>query len=75
MPHLSASTCATQNWIPTVSFVFARNAFENGPVPPRAFDDIGLRVIDSTPHAIAMSYAPAITPWATKWTACCDDPH
>ena len=32
----------------------------NGPVPPRAFDDIGARVIDSTPHAIAMSYAPAM---------------
>ena len=48
---------------------------ENGPTPPRAFDDIGARVIDSTPHAIAMSYAPAITPCATKCAACCDEPH
>ena len=47
----------------------------NGPAPPRAFDDIGARVIDSTPHAIARSYAPAITPCATKCAACCDEPH
>ncbi len=66
MPHLSASTCATQNWMPSVLFVCARNSPLNGPAPPRAFDDIGARVIDSTPHAIAMSYAPAITPCATK---------
>ena len=75
MPHLSASTCATQNWMPSVLFVFARKSGLNGPIPPRAFDDIGARVIDSTPHAIPMSYAPAITPCATKCAACCDDPH
>ncbi len=56
MPHLSASTCATQNWIPSVLFVLREEvAGLNGPMPPRAFDDIGARVIDSTPHAIAMS--------------------
>ena len=75
MPHLSASTCATQNWMPSVLLVFARKSGLNGPVPPRAFDDIGARVIDSTPHAIPMSYAPAITPCATKCAACCDEPH
>ena len=75
MPHLSASTCATQNWMPSVLFVFARNSPAERAVPPRAFDDIGARVIDSTPHAIAMSYAPAITPCATKCAACCDEPH
>ena len=61
--------------MPSVLFVFARKSGLNGPVPPRAFDDIGARVIDSTPHAIAMSYAPAITPCATKCAACCDEPH
>ena len=75
IPHLSANTCATQNWMPSVLFVFARKSGLNGPMPPRAFDDIGERVIDSTPHAIPMSYAPAITPCATKCAACCDDPH
>src|SRR5512132_4079463 len=35
------------------------NAELNGPTPPRAFVDIGARVIDSTPHAMARSYAPA----------------
>ncbi len=53
----------------------ARNDGLNGPVPPLEFDAIGARVIDSTPHAIARSYAPAMTPCATKWTACCDEPH
>ena len=75
IPHLSASTCATQNWMPSVLLVFARKSGLNGPMPPRAFDDIGARVIDSTPHAIPMSYAPAITPCATKCAACCDEPH
>ena len=55
--------------------VWRRKSALNGPVPPRAFVDIGARVIDSTPHAIARSYAPAITPWATKCMACCDEPH
>src|SRR4051794_14682289 len=75
MPHLSARTCATQNWIPSVLFVFDKNSPLNGPSPPRAFDAIGARVIDSTPHAIPMSYAPASTPCATKCAACCDEPH
>src|SRR5580693_7366517 len=38
-------------------------------------DPIGVLVIDSTPAATAMSYAPAMTPWAAKCTACCDEPH
>ena len=33
MPHLSASTCATQNWMPSVLSVLARNSPENGPDP------------------------------------------
>ncbi len=35
-------------------------------MPPVAFDAIGLRVIDSTPQAIARSYAPHMTPCAAK---------
>ena len=33
--------------------------------------------VSSTRHRTrsAMSYEPAITAWATKCTACCDDPH
>ena len=55
MPYLSASTCATQNWMPSMPLHARRNDGLNGPVPPFAFDAIGARVIDSTPHAIAMS--------------------
>ena len=29
----------------------------------------------STPEATTTSYAPAITPWAAKCAACCEDPH
>ena len=36
---------------------------------------IGTRVMFSTPAAITTSYAPAITPWAAKCAACCDEPH
>ena len=53
----------------------SRNEGLNGPVPPRALLDMGLRVMDSTPQAIARSYAPAMTPWATKCIACWEDPH
>ncbi len=38
-------------------------------------EPMGVRVIDSTPAATAMSYAPAITPWAAKWMDCWEDPH
>ena len=61
--------------MPSVLSVWRRNSPLNGPTPPRAFVDIGARVMDSTPHAIARSYAPAITPCATKCAACCDEPH
>ena len=33
------------------------------------------RHIDSTPQAITMSYAPAITPGPAKWAACWLEPH
>ena len=36
---------------------------------------IGTRDIDSTPQAIAMSYAPLITPCAAMCAACWDEPH
>ncbi len=42
---------------------------------PMTFASIGTRVIDSTPAAIAMSYAPEMTPCAAKCAACCDEPH
>ena len=54
-PNLSARTCATQNWMPRTPLHASRNAGLNGPVPPRALLDIGLRVIDSTPQAMARS--------------------
>src|SRR5690606_24905711 len=38
-------------------------------------ENIGTRDIDSTPAAMTMSYTPAMTPWAAKWTACCEEPH
>ena len=54
-PKRSASTWATQNWMPSVWFVCSMNAELNGPTPPRALLDIGARVMDSTPHAMARS--------------------
>ena len=61
-PYLSARTWATQNWTPSTPWHASRNAGLNGPTPPRALLDIGARVMDSTPQAIARSYAPAMTP-------------
>lgn len=46
-----------------------------GPSVPRTFEPIGTRLIDSTPQATTMSYAPDRTPWAAKCTACWDEPH
>ena len=36
---------------------------------------MGTRLIDSSPAATTMSYAPAITPWAAKAMACWLLPH
>ena len=46
------------------------------PTCPSAIDaPIGTRVMTSTPAAMTMSYAPAITPCAAKCADCCDEPH
>ena len=42
---------------------------------PAGREPIGTRLIDSTPQAMTMSYAPAMTPWAAKWAACWLEPH
>ena len=47
----------------------------NGSAPSVTLDHMGTRLMLSTPAAITMSYAPAMTPWAPKWTACWDEPH
>ena len=36
---------------------------------------IGTRVMTSTPAAMTMSLAPAMTAWAAKWAACWEEPH
>jgi len=53
-PSLASTTISCNddgNWVLTLT----ANDGLNGPVPPFEFDAIGARVIDSTPHAIAMS--------------------
>ncbi len=47
----------------------------NGTEPGVIDAPIGVVDITSTPAAMTMSYAPAITPCAAKWTDCCDEPH
>ena len=38
-------------------------------------DPIGMRLIDSTPHATATSTTPLATRLVAKLVACCDEPH
>src|SRR6266536_4374148 len=38
-------------------------------------EPMGTRLMFSTPEATTRSYAPAITPWAAKCAACCEEPH
>ncbi len=47
----------------------------NGMLPGTTDAPIGTRDMFSTPAAMTMSYAPAITPWAAKCAACWLDPH
>ena len=47
----------------------------NGLLPGSTDEPIGTRLIDSTPAAMTMSYAPASTPWAAKLIACWLLPH
>src|SRR5437764_8073444 len=72
-----AISCAAMNcvnrfwWPPTASNHASLNA------KPGWIEFVPRPTIDmlSTPHAMPMSYAPAITPCATKWAACCAEPH
>ena len=51
----SASTCDTRNCVHRSPSITSRYDGGNGPVPPRAFEASGTRLIDSTPHAMARS--------------------
>ena len=45
------------------------------PTPCPKLAPIGTRLMTSTPAAITMSCTPAMTAWAAKAAACCDEPH
>ena len=77
MPHLSAIISADMPWgtRPPRPAYRAPTFGPNG-MPPVAIDaPIGTRLMTSTPAAIAMSYAPLITPWAAKCADCWELPH
>ena len=54
-PHRSASTWATRNWAHSRPSMASRNDGGKGPVPPRALEAMGARLIDSTPQATTRS--------------------
>ncbi len=39
------------------------------------FEPIGMRLIDSTPHATATSTTPPATSAVARFVACCEEPH
>ena len=51
----SASTWEIRNCVHRLPSMTSRYDCGNGPVPPRAFEASGTRLIDSTPQAIARS--------------------
>ena len=53
--HWSASSWATRNCIHSRPSMTSRNDFGKGPVPPRALEASGTRLMDSTPQAMARS--------------------
>ena len=53
--HRSARTWATRNCAHRRPSIASRNDGGKGPVPPRALDAMGARVIDSTPQATTRS--------------------
>ena len=55
IPHRSASTWATRNCAHSRPSMCSRKDGGKGPVPPRAFEASGTRLIDSTPQATARS--------------------
>lgn len=60
-PQRLATSSAATPWLTSPSGYRALSSSPLGEAPP-AFEPIGTRLIDSTPQAITMSYAPAITP-------------
>ena len=80
MPHFSHSSCAPRNWeiscLPYLSpqpcpYGKARPFSSSGATD----EPIGTWLMDSIPAATTRSWVPDSTPWAAKWTACCDEPH
>ena len=55
MSQRSANTWATRNWAHSRPSITSRNEGGNGPVPPRALEASGTRLIDSTPQATTRS--------------------
>ena len=55
IPHRSARSWATRNCAHSRPSMASRNDGGNGPVPPRALEAMGTRLITSTPHATTRS--------------------
>jgi hypothetical protein len=65
---------AASNWV-TYSY-WAKYDFVSGrPGPFETATPSGIRLIDSTPHAMATSTTPDATNAAARLVACCDEPH
>ena len=74
MPHFSAISSAEMP-CGTRSGSARASAGRTGSTPGGTTSPSAPGVMLSTPAAITTSYAPAITPCAAKWSACCDEPH
>ena len=72
MPRLFAIRSAARNWLGE-SQGHSGGRGEPGPLTPLA--PSGTRLIASTPQAMPMSIAPAMTRLATKLLACWPEPH
>jgi hypothetical protein len=72
-PRLTAMRSAAPNWL-GMSYGNSPGG-RDVPGPLRTLAPSGTRDIASIPHPMPTSTAPAVTRFATKLLACCDEPH
>ena len=80
--HFSAIISAERNWLTSWSPNLASQPGDsaNGVEKPYCWPtsiaaEIGMALMFCTPPATTRSWVPDMTPWAAKWTACCEEPH
>ena len=71
-PRFLAIRSAASNWL---GMSIVHDSGRGSPAPGGTLAPSGIRLIDSTPHAMPTLIVPALTMSLTRWAACWPEPH